>query len=187
MGIEGANGEPRRRDAPPVAQRALGDPAAAHDTIGGHLRRYVLEGDVRRDEYHAQRAGGQHHRDVHVAGEMGQELGETGIAESGEVQGVLMHRAGDDAVHLARQGESNRLFHRLAGDPARLFGKQRAGSDIFASDQDEIGIQRTEGDGLRHYFRSDPPRIAERHRESRAAARSGRRRTWCDAASRDGA
>ncbi len=71
MGIEGAHREPRRRDPPPVAQRALRDPPAAHHAIGGDLRGYVLEGDVRRDEHHAQLAGGEHHRDVHVAGEMG--------------------------------------------------------------------------------------------------------------------
>jgi len=33
---------------------------------------------VRRDEHHPQLAGGEHHRDVHVAGEMGQQLGEAG-------------------------------------------------------------------------------------------------------------
>src|SRR5256886_12806047 len=38
MGIEGAHGQPRRRDAPPVAQRTLGDPPAPHHPIGGHLR-----------------------------------------------------------------------------------------------------------------------------------------------------
>jgi len=57
-GFRATDGEPWRRNAPPVAQGALGDPPAAHHPIGGHLRRDVLEGDVRRDEHHPQLAGG---------------------------------------------------------------------------------------------------------------------------------
>src|SRR2546428_730653 len=51
----------------------------------------------------------------------------------------------------------------------------------------EIRLKRTEGERLVDHLRPDPPRIAERDRESGTAARTGRRRTWCDAASRDGA
>src|SRR2546427_4328865 len=58
----------------------------------------------------------------------------------------------------------------------RSLGEQGAGSGLFAPEKDEIGIEGTEGDRLGHHLRSDPPRVAERDRESGTAARTGRDR-----------
>src|SRR5216117_3352283 len=112
----------------------------------------------------------------------------------------LVHRTGDDGVHVARERQANRFGHRIPSDLPGLLGEQGARSrerelHVFpapcsllpAPYEGEIRVKRTEGERLVDHLRPDPPRIAECDRESGAAARTGRRRTWCDAASRDGA
>ncbi len=202
MGVERAHGEPWHGDAPPLAQRPLGEPSARDHPRGRDLGGHVFQGDVRGDEHDAQRAGREHHRDVRVVGKVSEEFGEAGIAEAGEMQSVLVDRAGDDRVDRALPRERHRAFDGAAGEPA---GRGRAGGalgrsahghrrlaaprspstdpdlargrdrfDLFVRpDQRELGFEPC-GECLRHHLRPDPAGIAERHREAGTARHRAR-------------
>ena len=86
---------------------------------------------------------------------MGQELGETGIAESGEVQGVLVHWAGDNRIDFASERQASGFLHGFPSNPPGLFGEQGAGSGtarctggyrspLPAPEKNEIRVERTE-------------------------------------------
>ena len=149
---------------------------------------------MRRDQRHAQRTGGEHHGDVHIAREMRQQLRETGIAEAGQVEGVLVHRAGDDGVDLSLPGQLHGLLYRLTRETTGLFGEQGARSGSFPSplptpDHNDVSIKRTQRERFGHHLRPDPPRVAGCHGEAGTAggghaARTGRRRRSCGAAGR---
>jgi len=77
------------------------------------------------DEHHTEPRRGEHHRHVAVARQMRQELGEAGVAEPGEIQGVLVHRPRDDRVRFPGQRQADSLCDCLAGNPAGDIGRRR--------------------------------------------------------------
>ena len=72
-----------------------------------------------RHQHHAELGRGEHHRHVHVAGQLRQPLGVSGIGKARQVQGVLVRRRGDDRVHLAVQRQLDRGLHGVTGEPPR--------------------------------------------------------------------
>ena len=117
-------------------ERPQGDPAGADDPVLGDQGGHVAERHVGRDEHDAEPVGGEHHRNVHPAGQLGQPLGVPGPAESGLVQGVLLDRRRDDRVHLAAERHRRRPLDGVSRDAARLDGARRArGGDAFPGPQ----------------------------------------------------
>ena len=181
--IDRAEREPGPLDSPPLPEPALGDASGPDDPVQGEQRRHVAERHVGRHQHHAQLLRGEHHRDVHVAGEVREPFGVSGIGKAGEMEGVLLRRRGDDRVHLARERELDRGLDRVAGEPARPdraarssgrsplpcpqvpTGTAARGRDrrdlVLRADQRHLGVerllQRAGGD-----LRPDAARIAER-------------------------
>ena len=72
-----------------------------------------------RHQHHAELGRGEHHRHVHVAGQLRQPLGVPGIGEARQVEGVLVRGRGDDRVHLALQRQLDRRLDGVPGEPPR--------------------------------------------------------------------
>ena len=66
--------------------------------------------------------GGEHHRDIHAAGELRQPFGVSGIGKAGQMEGVLLGGRGDDRVHFAAERQLDRRLDRVAGEPPRPDG-----------------------------------------------------------------
>ena len=64
------------------------------------------------------RLGRQHHGDIHVAGEVGQPFGVTGIGKAREVERMLVGGSGDDGVDFAAERELGGRLDRVSGDAA---------------------------------------------------------------------
>jgi len=143
------------------------------DPLGRELRRHIAQRKMRRDEDDAQLPGREHHGDGHVAGEVGQELGDAGVAVACRVERLFVDRSGHDRVHGACQRESRRLFDRLTGNAARLLrGEPR--SVLRTSEERDVGRERGgHGQRLVHHLRPDPPRIAQGDGEAGTGGRTG--------------
>ena len=200
MGVECAHREPRPRDPPPVPQRRFCDAAGADDALRRHAIWHLPQRHVRGDEDDSQRTRGEHHRHVAVARQVRQHLSETGVVESGEMEGMLVHRPGDYRIHGPRPGQLDGAFHGLGRDTTGVFGEQGAGrgtvqgpggfcSPLPAFQQGDVRVERPEGERFRHHLRPDPARVAEGDGETRTgdAVRGERRRTSCGAECRGSA
>ena len=194
--VERAERQPRLGDAEPLLQRGAGDLAGAHDPVGGEQQRHIAKRDVGGDQDHAQAVARQHHRDVAAAGEVRQPFGVSGKRKTGEMQGMLLHRCGDDGVDFAAQGEPGGLLDGASGDqpgfdrgrahqPVR--GSPAAGADAVIDAQvGDLFLRPDRGDlgintGLEHGggdFRSDAPWIAQRDREPDARRHGARMSTY---------
>ena len=159
-------------------------------------QRHVTEGDVGGDQHDPQALGRQHHRDVAAAGQVGQPFRVSGKRKSGEMQGVLLGRCGDDGVHLAIQGKARGVFDRPAGDQAS-FDRRGAcrtvrlapgagGDAVIRAQVGELfpgadcgdlginsGVEYCGGD-----FRSDASWISQRDREPDARSHGSRMSTY---------
>jgi hypothetical protein len=184
-------------DAPPVPQRLIHGLPGSHHPLDGEQGWHVPERHMGRDQYHAQRMavgiagcgfGGQHHRHIDIAGEVGQPFGVTGIGEAGEMEGMLVGGGGDDGVHFAAESELHGRFDRVAGDAARadlalavragvaaavspgsdryLTLRRNAGDLVLRANQGDLSFERL-GQGAGRDLGPDPTRIPQRDGEPR--------------------
>ena len=147
---------------------------------------------MRGDEHHAELVGREHHGHVHVAGQVRQPFGVTGIGKAGEMERVLVGRSGDDRIHLAGERQARGRFDAVAGDASgpkrpRMVGPVTAagipgayrhpprrglepgrhfGNLVLRADQGDLGVERL-GQRASHDLGSDAARIAERDCEPR--------------------
>ena len=72
-----------------------------------------------RHQHHAELVGGQHHRHVHVAGEMGKPFCVSWIRKAREMERVLVGGTCHDGIDFAVECELDRVLDGVAGDAAR--------------------------------------------------------------------
>jgi hypothetical protein len=128
------------------------------DAFRRELLRHVPQRKMRRHQDHAQTLGRQHHGDGHIAREMGEILGDSGIAIAGGVQCLLVHWTSDDRIDLTGQCEAGGLLDRPARLATRLFIREPR-LPVAAADQPYFGAQRC-SQRLVHYLRADAAGIA---------------------------
>ena len=166
--VERAQGEARRRDAPPVPQRVGGDAPRLHDALRRHRCDRVPQREVRRHEHDAQPPRRQHHGHGNITGDMGEEFRYPGKAIAGGVQRQFVDRSGDDGVGFTGERESRRGLDILCGRPTRLDVARRPSRSAVlpAADDADICVERLP-QRFAHHFGTDPSRVAHGHRETR--------------------
>ena len=104
------------RDARPLVTDAFQMRVASADGCQHPLRRRppngLLQGDMGGNVNDLQPFGGEQHIGGRGAGETAQHAGVPVIMMTGEVQGFLVDRRGDDAADCTRFGIANRLFDK---------------------------------------------------------------------------
>ena len=203
MRIHRAHRDPRRRDAPPLPQGPRGRAAGPHHPVRREQRGHIAERYVSGDQHHAELLRRQHHRDVHVPGEVRQPLGVPGVRKARQVERMLVRRRGDDGVDFPLERQLHRRLDRVPGQPAgangacpilgTLAASQAPGADghppvgghrrnlVFRAHHGNLCVQRL-GQGARRDLGADPTRIPERDRQTGTRApppaRCGCRRRW---------
>ena len=153
-----------------AAQRVVPEADHALDAPGVDRLDRVDQPDVRGDVDHAQRRGGEHHRVVGGAGQLGEQLRVARVAVAREVQRLLVERRRADRVDLAREREGDRALDRpvraLAGVRRQLAERQPW------VDQAEVEAgDRALRDGIGRALDGDDLRLAPEHLGGGAQAR----------------
>ena len=82
----------------------------------------------------AQLVGDEHQGEIFGAGLLGQNLGVSGVLESGQLHRFLVQRGGDDRIELLSESQINCLEDRIDGSLSRA----RIDSSVFQSSQIDI-------------------------------------------------
>ena len=97
-------------------------------------------GTSRGHEYDAEPVAREHHGHFDATGQLRQPFGVARKRETGQVEGMLLRRAGHDRIHLAVEREPRRLLHCPARD--------QAGLDRPGACRSLAGVPRTGGDAV---------------------------------------
>ena len=169
MRVERAQREAWRADAPPLLQRGRRDAPGGDHTVRGDARDRVTQRQMGGDEYDAEPAGGQHHRDRNVTGNVREKLRDARKAIARRVERRLVDRSGDDRLHLAAQGKPSRGFDALRRD-ATGFDVARH-TVLPAADDPDVRVERL-AQCLADDLRPNPARIADGDSEARTRSRA---------------